>query len=330
MGRGYRQFSLEERIEIARLSGEGRSIRAIAAALDRAPSSVARELKRNSGSQVGYAPAYADQQARARHWIGSKLDRDVVLRERVLSLLAAGWSPEQVAGRSGAIGVETIYRFIHAQIVRHNDYSWRNYLPRRKARRGRRSTKARSPASFIAHRVPLAQRPDQASDRHIPGHWEADLMAFSKYGQNILMLHERSSRALIGTRLASKQAGPIGQALSTMLAAMPPPLRQTVTFDNGTEFARHYELNALGIRTFFCDAHAPWQKGGIENAIGRMRRFLPRKTDLATLDDARFLALIAAYNATPRKCLDWMTPAEAFSHHLLHFERESTSPPSRG
>ena len=155
-------------------------------------------------------------------------------------------------------------------------------------------------------------------------------MAFSKYGQNILMLHERSSRALIGTRLASKQAGPIGQALSTMLAAMPPPLRQTVTFDNGTEFARHYELNALGIRTFFCDAHAPWQKGGIENAIGRMRRFLPRKTDLATLDDARFLALIAAYNATPRKCLDWMTPAEAFSHHLLHFERESTSPPSRG
>ena len=330
MGRGYRQFSLEERIEIARLSGEGRSIRAIAAALDRAPSSVARELKRNSGSQVGYAPAYADQQARARHWIGSKLDRDVVLRERVLSLLAAGWSPEQVAGRSGAIGVETIYRFIHAQIVRHNDYSWRNYLPRRKARRGRRSTKARSPASFIAHRVPLAQRPDQASDRHIPGHWEADLMAFSKYGQNILMLHERSSRALIGTRLASKQAGPIGQALSTMLAAMPPPLRQTVTFDNGTEFARHYELNALGIRTFFCDAHAPWQKGGIENAIGRMRRFLPRKTDLATLDDARFLALIAAYNATPRKCLDWMTPAEAFSHHLLHFERVSTSPPSRG
>ena len=335
MGRGYRQFSLEERCEIARLSGEGRSIRQIAAALDRAPSSVARELKRNSGSQVGYSPAHADRQAKARHWIGSKLDRDTVLRDAVLSQLAGGWSPEQVAGRSGregkpSIGVETIYRFIYAQIARHNDYSWRNYLPRRKARRGRRSLKGRSPASFIAQRVPLAQRPAEAIDRQVPGHWEADLMAFSKYGQNILMLHERSSRALIGTRLASKHAEPIGEAMGTMLALLPQPLRQTVTFDNGTEFARHHQLHALGIRTFFCDAHAPWQKGGIENAIGRMRRFLPRKTDLATLDDTRFFALVAAYNATPRKCLDWMTPAEAFSRHLLHFERESTSRLSSG
>lgn len=335
MGRGYRQFSLEDRIEIARLSAEGRSIRQIAAALDRAPSSVARELKRNSGSQVGYAPAYADQQAKARHWIGSKLDRDAVLRDTVLRQLATGWSPEQIAGRSGrggqpGIGTETIYRFIYAQITRHNDYSWRNYLLRAKARRGRRSMQARSPASFIAQRVPVLERPAAAGDRQTPGHWEADLMAFSRYGQNILMLHERSSRALIGARLVTKQAGPVGQALGTMLEWLPRPLRQTVTFDNGTEFARHYELNALGIQTFFCDAHAPWQKGGIENAIGRMRRFLPRKTDLATLDDTRFLALIAAYNATPRKCLDWMTPAEAFSAHLLHFERESTSRLSPG
>jgi IS30 family transposase len=330
MGQGYRQFSLEERCEIARLSGEGRSIRQIAAAVDRAPSSVARELKRNSGSQVGYAPAYADQQAKARHWIGSKLDRDAGLREQVLGQLRAGWSPEQIAGRSRSIGVETIYRFIYAQSTRHNDFGWRNYLPRRKAKRGRRSMQGRSPASFIAHRVPLLERPADAKDRLTPGHWEADLMAFSKYGQNILMLHERSSRALIGTQLVTKQADPVAEAMAAILARLPQPLRQTVTFDNGTEFARHYELNALGIRTFFCDAHAPWQKGGIENAIGRMRRFLPRKTDLATLDETRLLALIAAYNATPRKCLDWRTPAEAFSHHLLHFERESASRLSPG
>ena len=110
---------------------------------------------------------------------------------------------------------------------------------------------------------------------------------------------------------------------------LPHPFSKTVTSDNATEFARHYDLHALGIQTFFCDAHAPWQKGGIENAIGRMRRFLPRKTDLASLDDTRFLTLVAAYNDTPRKCLDWLTPAEAFSNHLLHFERESTFPPSR-
>jgi IS30 family transposase len=142
MGSRYRQFGIEERCEIARLSGEGRSIRQIAAALDRAPSSVARELKRNSGRQVGYQATYAEEQARARRWSGSKLDRDEGLRDGVLAHLAAGWSPEQIAGRmrregtAARIGVETIYRFIYAQITRHNDFRWRHYLPRGKARQG--------------------------------------------------------------------------------------------------------------------------------------------------------------------------------------------------
>jgi IS30 family transposase len=132
------------------------------------------------------------------------------------------------------------------------------------------------------------------------------------------------SRVLVGARLPSKHAAPVARAIAETLSRLPQPLRRTVTFDNGTEFARHYELNAIGATTFFCDPHAPWQKGGIENAIGRMRRMLPRKTDLATLTADRFFALLALYNATPRKCLDWKTPAETFSAHLLHFEREST------
>lgn len=330
MGQRYRQFSLEERIELSRLRGEGGSIRQIAAALDRAPSSVARELKRNSGAQVGYKPVYAEEQARARRWSGSKLDRDASLRERVLAQLAAGWSPEQIARRSkrdgqARIGVETIYRFVYAQIARHNDYRWRLYLPRAKSRRGRRGRKGGSPALHIRARVPLAERPVEAADRTTPGHWEADLMAFSRYGQNILMLHERNSRLLWGDRLASKQAGPIATLLRQVLEPLPEALRRTVTFDNGTEFAQHFKLARIGVQTFFCDPHAPWQKGGIENAIGRMRRPLPRKTDLAQLDDRAFNAAIAAYNNTPRKCLDWRTPAEAFSDQLLHFERESTS-----
>lgn len=330
MGQSYRQFSVEERIEIAGLSGAGRSIRQIAAGLDRAPSSVARELKRNSGVQVGYRPIYAQQQARARRWSGSKLDRDAALRDQVLAQLRAGWSPEQIAGRSGhSIGTETIYRFIYAQIRRHNDYSWRYYLPRGKFKRGWRASKGGSPALHMAHRVPLAERPAEVAQRVVAGHWEADLMAFAKYGQNILMLHERTSRALIGTRLANKQAEPVARTLGAIMASLPPPLRRTITFDNGTEFARHYDLNAIGIDTYFCDPHAPWQKGGIENAIGRMRRVLPRKTDLATIDDDTFSAIIAAYNNTPRKCLDWKTPAEACSSHLLHFKRESTFPLSR-
>jgi len=331
MGRSYRQFSVEERCEIARLSAAGRSIRQIAAGLDRAPSSVARELKRNIGAEAGYKPVYAQQQARARRWSGSRLDRDAALRDQVLGRLRAGWSPEQVAARSGgAISTETIYRFIYAQITRHNDYSWRHYLPRAKFKRGRRGKKGGSPALHMAQRVPISERPAEIAQRLVPGHWEADLMAFARYGQNLLMLHERMSRALIGSSLPSKHAHPVARAIGAALSALPEPLRRTVTFDNGTEFARHYELNAIGIKTFFCDPHAPWQKGGIENAIGRMRRFLPRKTDLASLDEASFINLIALYNNTPRKCLDWKTPAEAFSKHLLHFKRESTSRLSPG
>ena len=110
---------------------------------------------------------------------------------------------------------------------------------------------------------------------------------------------------------------------------MPPPWRQTVTFDNGTDFARHHQLHARGIQTFFGDPHAPWQKGGIENAIGRLRRILPRKTDLATLPAARFTQPVQAYNNTPRKCLSYQTPAEVFWDHLLHLKCESTFPCSR-
>jgi IS30 family transposase len=129
---------------------------------------------------------------------------------------------------------------------------------------------------------------------------------------------------LLGIRLASKVARGVARHLVRLFDRLPDSLRQTVTFDNGTEFACHLALHRLSIETFFCDPHSPWQKGGIENAIGRMRRFIPRKTDLAVLPTSRFRQSIAAYNNTPRKCLDFRTPAEAFSQ-VLHFECESTS-----
>jgi transposase, IS30 family len=334
MGR-YKQLSLEERCEVARLQAEGRSIRQIAAALDRPPSTVSRELKRNSGVEVGYKPSYAHQQARARRWSGSRLEREPELRRAVLDRLAQGWSPEQVAGRlareagQAMISHESIYRFIYAQIRRTKDYGWRRYLPRGKSKRGLRGRKGGSSATFIKHRIPVAKRPATANRRKVAGHWEADLMMFSKRSHAVLTIHERKSRILFATRRRNKAAKPIARRLGALFESLPKPLRRTVTFDNGTEFAHHHELHRLAIKTFFCDPHAPWQKGGIENAIGRMRRFLPRKTDLATLSARTFNALVSAYNNTPRKCLDFSTPAEAFSK-VLHFECESTSPPSRG
>ena len=331
MGRRYRQLSLEDRCEITRLQADGASVGQIAAALDRSPSTISRELRRNAGRQVGYKPSYAQEQARARRWAGSRLDREPDLRRAVLERLARGWSPEQVAGRLAreagrqVISYESIYRFIYAQIARTKNYGWRHYLPRGKSKRGFRGRRGGSSASFIEGRISLSERPPDAADRKTPGHWEADLMLFAKYRQVILTVHERQSRLLVAIRPANKMADPIASHLAALFAKLPPRLRRTVTFDNGTEFARHRRLHPLAIKTYFCDPYSPWQKGGVENAIGRMRRFMPRKTDLASLPEDRFQALVAAYNNTPRKCLDWRTPAETFSQ-VLHFECESTGP----
>ena len=335
MGRRYSQLTIEDRCEVARRHAAGASRRQIAAALDRAPSTIARELTRNASRTQGYQPRYADQQAHARRWRGSRLDRDPTLRAQVLPRLQQGWSPEQVAGRLAreaghpVISHESIYRFIDAQIRRTKDYAWRHFLPRGKSKRGRRGRRGGSPASFIQHRRPLAERPASAADRQSPGHWEADLMLFRRSGQAVLTLHDRHSRLLLAVRPPSKAAAPIAGTLTRLLTPLPPPWRQTVTFDNGTEFAHHYQLHAHGIQTFFCDPHAPWQKGGIENAIGRLRRTLPRKTDLATLTPARFTQLVQAYNNTPRKCLGYQTPAEVFWDQPLHLKCESTFPPPR-
>ena len=290
---------------MARLRSSGQSIRKVAAILDRSPSTVSRELKRNGSRTRGYMPVYANQHAHARRRRGSRLARDAVLRDRVLSRLQQGWSPEQVAGRlalesgSKVISHETIYRFIYSQIARKKDYSWRHYLPRAMSKRGWRGRKGGSPASFIHLCRPLSERPKAASDRSKPGHWEAELMMFRTYGQAVLTLHERHSRMVIAVRSPNKASAPIARAMASILAPLPTACRQTITFDNGTEFACHHELHALGMETFFCNTRSPWQKGGAENAIGRMRRALPRKTDLARMPDKRFTQVRQAYNNTP-------------------------------
>jgi len=338
MERHYSQLSLEERCSIARLHEDGQSIRKIAAALDRPPSTISRELKRNSGTQSGYRPIHAQEQTRARRWTGARLERDEPLRDLVIGKLSGGWSPEQVAGwlklQPGAqsLSHESIYRFIDRQIRRTKDYSWRRLLARAKAKRGWRGRKGGSSAKHIKDRVSIAERPLAAADRATAGHWEADLMLFSQYGQAALALHERQTRFIFLTRQPSKAAEPVAHQLAKWLEIMPKSLRLTLTFDNGTEFASHHLIRArLGIATYFCDTHSPWQKGGVENAIGRLRRWMPRKTDIDALDPELLAAYIHAYNNTPRKCLAFKTPAQMLSNLLppLHFKCESTSPLSR-
>lgn len=327
MGRSYEQMSLRERVEIEIGRRAGQSVRSIARRLGRSASTVSRELRRNARATRHWSGAYEGERAHAlalrrRRWDARfKLARQPDLRGLVRDGLAMGRSPEQIAGRLALeqgrtiISAESIYRFIYHRAAQKDD--WHRLLPRAKSRRGRLGRRGGSPASFIRDRRPLSSRSPRAGNRREPGHWEADLMAFSRYGQYVLLTHERSSRRLTLERLTNKTAAEVSGRLLDRFGHLPSKLRHSLTFDNGTEFAQHWRLNKeIGLETFFCDPHAPWQKGGIENAIGRMRRALPRKSDLANIPQSQLDSLVDAYNNTPRKCLAFKTPNEVFSSFL--------------
>ena len=150
-------------------------------------------------------------------------------------------------------------------------------------------------------------------------------MHFATVGQTILVATERKSRLVLLAKQPSKAAQPTAEQLLAWFRTLDRRLRKTITFDNGTEFADHHILNdQLAMRTFFCDPHSPWQKGSVENTIGRMRRPLPRKTNLNTIDHHSLRKLVVAHNNTPRKCLGFKSPAQVFLSQVLHFKCEST------
>lgn len=320
----YEHLSLRERVEIEILHKAGCSLRRIGQTLGRCASTISRELQRNARPTKQWRGRYEGERAHAlarrrRRWDARfKLARQPDLRALVRQGLAMGRSPEQIAGRLAleqgrpVISHESIYRFIYHRSAQKDH--WHRLLPQAKSRRGLLRRGGLSPARFIKHRLSLAHRPPEAQARSEAGHWEADLMAFARYGQYVLVLHERCSRLLLVDRLPNKTAGVVFERLQECLRRLPVRLRRSLTFDNGTEFALHYRLTErLGLPTFFCDPHAPWQKGGIENAIGRLRRRLPRKADLAVIAPQALSRLVEAYNTTPRKCLAFSTPQEIFS-----------------
>jgi transposase, IS30 family len=337
MGQRYKHIDFDERARIALLREAGQSLRQIAAALGRPPSTISREVRRNSGSQVGYKLKWADDQAWSRRWRGSKLERQPALLNYVLEHLAKGQSPEQIAGRLALehsnlrISHESIYRFIYAQIARKKDYNWRNYLAQAKSKRGWGRRQAKSP-QHIKDRVSISERPAFVEHRMQVGNWEVDLLHPRKSGACVLVAVERATRMVLLAKQNSKHATPISDQLISWFTAMPPHMCKTLTQDNGPEFSSHHLLNPLGIKTYFCNPHQPWQKGSVENMNGRIRRTIPLGTDPDSFNQADLTALQNRLNSTPRKCLGFRTPEELFMPHLkpLHFKCESTSLPSRG
>jgi len=341
MGNHYIHLRLSERVELYHLHAAGATLRDIARKLGRSVSTVSRELRRNGALTKhwpgGYRPERAHSLAlRRRRWdCRYKLARQPALQQQVREFLVMGYSPEQIAGRLArlhhrtCISHESIYRFIYHRSAQ-KDY-WHRLLPRARFRRGRHSRRKSYALQHLKERLSIHDRPAEYQDRTQHGHWEADLMLFSTYGQAVLVAYERRSRMVIAA-MQGKSATETYHNLHAILRSLPACCRQSIVFDNGTEFAQHHLLKKqLDMQTFFCDVRAPWQKGGVENAIGRLRRFLPRNTNLSDITTTEFTSMIQNYNNTPRKCLGYQTPTEVWcqNNKPLHFKRESTFPPSR-
>jgi transposase, IS30 family len=327
--RKYEQLSLKERIEIYRLHADGKSLRCIAGVRGRSAATISRELKRNSKRSKqwtgGYDPQRAQELMLRRHARGRahKLERQPELRQQVLQRLVQGWSPEQIAGRmaqapgSDRIRYESIYRYIYWRSGSCNETLHR-WLPRHKYRRGKRQPNSRWSKTSILDRVSIHDRPPVVNTRTRSGDWEADLMSFSKPGQFLLVAQERRSRRARLLRQKTRTAQSVADNLSLMMEALPACACQSITFDNGGELSKHYLLSQrFAIQTWFCDTHSPWQKGGIENAIGRLRRQLPRNTDLDALPPHHIASCLERYNDTPRKRLGFKAPNEAFLQHAV-------------
>jgi transposase, IS30 family len=328
MGQHYSQLSIRERVTVELLHREGLSVRSIAARLDRSASTISRELKRNAKTTKHWSGPYDGERAhglaaRRRQWDARyKLARQPDLAADVRGRLAMGLSPEQIAGRLALehgrtiISHESIYRFIYHR-ARQPDPSWYRLLPRGKHRRGRFAGPGGSLSKLIKKRIPISERPAEVAERQAVGHWEADLMLFGKRNRALLVLHERLCRYTVLVQLPNKTADAVGQKLVAFFAALPEALHTSVTFDNGGEFARHHRLgDELSLPTYFCDPHKPWQKGGVENAIGRMRRYLPSTTDLEALPADGIDIVMRQYNDCPRKILGYRTPAEVFKDFI--------------
>jgi transposase, IS30 family len=319
----YKQLSYDERVKLSQMRQAGHGVRWMAHLLGRSASTISRELRRNAAPPGEYWPDTAGRLCSQRRKKVCRIDRHPRLREFVLEKLCYHyWTPEQIAGylkhRQKAlpsVSHETIYAWLY-QGAQKKEKLWK-FLPRRKGRRGLRTRKGMT-QSRIPHRISIHERPQiETKKRKDFGHWEGDLMACRKNSQHMLVLRERKSMLTLSLRLANKKAKTTTQAIRDLMKDIPKEARKTITFDNGGEFAGHHVLTKeLGLKTFFCDPYASWQKGGVENTNGRLRRDIPRKTNLYELTEDDFHETIENYNLTPRKKLNWKNPAECFKENL--------------
>ncbi len=313
-------LTLREREEISRGVAVGESARRIAARLGRSPSTITRELNRHDGRRR-YRAAEADRRAweRARRPQRCKLARQPALSRIVAAKLQQDWSPQQIAGwlkiefpddETMRVSHETIYLtlFIQArgalkrELVAHLRHT-------RSLRRPRTASRANRGQGQIVDAVSIRERPAEAADRAIPGHWEGDLLAGAG-NSHVATLVERHSRFLMLVAVDGKDTRSVTSALSRQVSRLPQQLRSSLTWDRGMEMAEHARFTvATDVKVYFCDPQSPWQRGSNENTNGLLRQYLPKGTDLSKLSQPQLDAIAAKLNTRPRQTLDFTTPA---------------------
>ena len=316
------RLSAAEREEISRGLHGGESLRHIAGGLGRSPSTVSREVAGNGGRQRYRAHrAEARAGARARRPRRAKLARNRDLRLAVERLLEARWSPQQIAWQLRQdhphepemwVSHETIYQSLFVQ----GRGALRAELHRcLRTGRARRRPHGQSRGGKIADMVLISERPAEAGDRAVPGHWEGDLIMGAANRSAIGTLVERQTRYLMLVALpGGRTAEAVREALAERILALPAELRRSLTWDQGTEMADHVRFTVeTGVQIYFCDPHSPWQRGSNENTNGLVRQYFPKGTDLSVHSQDRLDAVARELNARPRQTLGWMKPSEALA-----------------
>jgi IS30 family transposase len=314
-----KRLSLDERVEIYAGLERRWSFHQIAAGLGRSASTVSREVALNGG-RARYRPVRAHKRAfmLARRPKPTVLGSHHQLCQVVMAKLEKRWSPQQIArwlkkqppdASLGVVSHETIYKSIYIQ--------GRGELRRELARCLRSGRAARRPQGRmdargrLADMVMISERPAEADDRAVPGHWEGDLIVGKGHRSHIATLVERSTRYVMLAKIDDPRAEVVAHVLADRVAHLPAHLRRSLTWDQGNEMAAHQLFSiATGIPVYFCDPHSPWQRGSNENTNGLLRQYFPKGTDLSVHSQDHLDEVAIELNGRPRQTLDWDTPAE--------------------
>ncbi len=319
--RSSTSLTLSEREEISRGIAIGKSLRQIAAQLNRAPSTISREVTRNGGCEK-YRAVSADQEAwrKALRPKTCKLAENPGISVIVEAKLRERWSPQQIAGwlkrklpnhEHLRVSHETIYKTLFIQARGALKKELQLYLrSKRTIRRAKTSSLKKQGLGGIVDAVSISKRPPEAEDRAVPGHWEGDLIAGSK-NSYVATLVERHSRYVALVKVDTRTTEEVVNRLVEQSKQLPKQLYKSLTWDRGTELADHHKFTlATDIQVYFCDPKSPWQRGTNENTNRLLREYLPKGTDLSVHTQNELDEIARQLNTRPRKTLEYETPAE--------------------